>query len=92
MALSFGIPLTFLQMYISFFQGIIVSQEKTGPVAEAVVLFLVSMLIVLIYGVISGNIKGVYVASASLTLAHLAQVLWLILRSRKSRKILESVG
>jgi hypothetical protein len=92
MALSFGIPLTFLQMYISFFQGIIVSQEKTGPVAEAVVLFLISMLSVLIYGVVSGNIKGVYVASASLTLAHLAQVLWLILRSRKNRKKLEAVG
>jgi len=89
-ALSLGIPLTFLQMYISFFQGIIVNQEKTGPVAEAVVLFLVSMCTILIIGVISGNYKGVYVASVSFTTAHIAQILWLLLRSRKNRKLLAS--
>lgn len=90
MALSLGIPLTVLQMYISFFQGIIVNHEKTGPVAEAVVLFLISLLGVLISGVITGNYKGVYVASAAFTAAHLAQVLWLILRSRKNRQQLSS--
>ena len=88
MAISLGIPLTFLQMYISFFQGIIVSQEKTGPVAEAVVLFLVAMLTVLIFGIVTENYKGVYVASASFTIAHISQVLWLLLRSRKNRKLL----
>ena len=90
MAIGLGIPLTFLQMYISFFQGIIVSHEKTGPVAEAVVLFLISMLTVLIFGVVTGNYKGVYVASASFTIAHIAQVLWLLLRSRKNRTLLAS--
>ena len=87
-AISLGIPLTFLQMYISLFQGIIVSKEKTGPVAEAVVLFLVSMLTVLVIGVVTAAYKGVYVAVASFTIAHISQVLWLLIRSRKNRKLL----
>lgn len=84
-ALAIGVPLTFISMYISFFQGIIVNREKTGPVAEAVVMFLITLVIVLITGVVTEAFKGVYVASAAYTAAHISQALWLALRSRKQR-------
>ncbi len=86
--LVFAVPLAVLSVYISLFQGIIVQQEKTGPVAEAVVVFLIVMGGVLIAGVVTGTYKGVYVAAFSFTLAHLVQALWLLIRSRKQQQTL----
>ena len=83
--LAFSIPLAILSVYISLYQGLIVQQEKTGPVAEAVAVFLVVMGGILIAGVITGTYRGVYVAAFSFTLAHLAQGLWLLIRSRRQR-------
>ncbi len=87
-ALAIGVPLTVISIYISYYQGIIVNQEKTGPVAEAVVLFLIVLSAILIMGVVTEAYKGVYVASAAYTAAHLAQAVWLVVRSRKQRQSL----
>lgn len=84
--LAFGIPLTILSVYISLFQGLIVNREKTGPVAEAVVVFLLSLGAVLVTGVLTETFKGVYVASAAFMIAHLTQGLWLMVRSREERR------
>jgi len=86
LALGLGIPMTVLSVYISLFQGIIVHKEKTGPVAEAVVVFLGAMGVVLFIGVATATYKGAYVASAAFMLAHLAQCIWLMIRSRKYRQ------
>jgi len=85
LTLIFGMPLPFISMYISLFQGVIVNQEKTGIIAEAVIVFLIAMGVVLAYGLITKAYNGVYVASAAFTVAHLAQCLWLLFRSRKQR-------
>jgi hypothetical protein len=87
-ALAIGVPLTVISIYISYFQGIIVHREKTGPVAEAVVMFLIVLSAILITGVLTETFKGVYVASVAYSAAHLAQALWLMLRSRKHRHLL----
>ena len=92
LALALGLPLTFLSMMISFYQGIIVHFEKTRPVAEAVVVFLLTMLLMLIAGVLSYAIKGVYVATAAFSLAHLMQALWLMMRSKKQRRKFIELG
>lgn len=81
--LVFGTPLPFISMHISLFQGVIVNKEKTGIIAESVIVFLLIMGVVLAIGVITKAYKGVYIASAEFTLAHMAQCLWLYLRSRK---------
>ena len=86
LALALGLPLTFLSMMISFYQGIIVHFEKTRPVAEAVFVFLISMLLVLLAGVLTYAFKGVFVATAAFSLAHLMQAAWLMLRSKKQRQ------
>lgn len=88
-ALAIGVPLTVISIYISYFQGIIVNKEKTGPVAEAVVMFLITLGGVLLTGVLTKTFKGVYVATVAFTAAHLAQALWLMFRSRKQRRHLE---
>jgi O-antigen/teichoic acid export membrane protein len=88
MTLVLGLPLGFLSVYISLYQGIIVNREKTGAVAEAVVVFLIFLGVILVTGVVTQSFKGVYIASASFTAAHLTQGLWLYLRSRKLRKSL----
>ena len=88
-AVMLGLPLTFVSIYISFYQGIIVFKEKTGPVAEAVVVFLISMLIVLVIGVTTGAFPGVFIASAAYSVAHLAQGVWLMFRSQKQRHDLD---
>jgi hypothetical protein len=83
-----GLPLAFLSFYISFYQGIIVDREKTGPVAEAVAVFLSTISILLFIGVITNIAKGVYVAAVAYSAAHLTQTLWLMVRSRKQRRLL----
>jgi hypothetical protein len=86
--IALGIPLGLFSMYISFYQGIMVNQERTGVVAEAVGMFLVGLLAILVMGIITEAYKGVYVASAAFTIAHLTQVVWLMWRSRKQRRLL----
>jgi hypothetical protein len=56
------VPLAILSVYISLYQGIIVQQEKTGPVAEAVAVFLLVLAMVMITGVVTAPFKGVYMA------------------------------
>lgn len=85
-ALALSIPLSILSFYIHLYQGVIVKSEKTREVPEAVTAFMLSLALFLIIGMLLGSIKGVYVASAAYTIAHLAQGLWLWLRSRKERR------
>lgn len=89
-ALGLGIPLTIFSLLIHFFQGIIVNLEKTSAVAEAVGVFLLVLVVVLIAGVVKESFKGVYVASAAYTIAHIAQAVWLWIRSRKQRQQLST--
>lgn len=86
MTLMLALPLGFLSVWISFYQGIIVQKEKTIAVAEAVVAFLVALVGILLTGVITQSVGGVFVASFAFTIAHLVQGLWLMLRSRGHRR------
>jgi len=47
---------------------------------------MVALAVVLVFGVMMGSIKGIYIASAAFTYAHIAQAVWLWIRSRKLRK------
>jgi len=87
-ALGLVTPLTILTIYISFLQGLIVNQEKTGAVAEAVVIFLVFMGVVLGIGIMTQAYHGIYIAATSFTVAHISQIIWLQVRSRNQRKLL----
>jgi len=81
-ALVMAIPLGVLNVYISYFQGFLVHRSTTRGVAEAVVAFLSAMLVILVAGVVLKVYKGIYVATAAFTVAHIIQTLWLGIRSR----------
>ena len=57
-ALSIGIPLTLLNLYINYFQGMVVKSEKTRPIFEAVVGFMILLLVLLGFGVVIGGVKA----------------------------------
>ncbi len=84
--LALGIPLGFLSVYISYYQGLIVNHTHTGAIAEAVTGFLISMIIILAIEVVTRSFKGVYVASAAFSIAHLAQMIWLMIRGNRQRR------
>ncbi|MCB2202505.1 hypothetical protein KQH56_00715 [bacterium] len=87
-ALILGLPIGALSVYISYYQGMIVHNSRTGVVAEAVLSFLISMTAVLVLGIVMQSVKGVYIASAAFTLAHFTQAIWLMIRTRRQRKVL----
>ncbi len=87
-SLAVAIPVTILSVYISLYQGIIVQQEKTKPVAEAVTVFLLALSVIMVLGVVSNTFMGVYMAAFGYMFAHLAQSIWLQFRSRAQRQSL----
>lgn len=89
-ALIMGLPIGALSVYISYYQGMIVHNSRTGAVAEAVFSFLISMTVILILGIVEQSVKGVYVASTGFALAHFTQAVWLMIRTKKQRKVLFS--
>jgi len=77
-----GLPLSGLNMILSWFQGALVHDKKTRGIPEAVAIYLVTVSLLLFGGVIWGEVIGVYIGMASLGLAQFAQALWLWYRSR----------
>lgn len=86
LAMVLGIPMAFFTFFISFYQGIIVNNGKTGPVPEAVIIFLITLSLMLIIGVLAEFTKGVYVAAVAYSAAHVTQAFWLMIRSRHERQ------
>lgn len=77
-----GLPLSGLNMILSWFQGALVHDKKTRGIPEAVSIYLITVSLLLFGGVIWGEVIGVYIGMASLGLAQFAQALWLWYRSR----------
>ncbi len=84
--LAIGVPLTIISLFINFYQGIIVYFGKTRAVAEAVAIFLFVLGLILAFGIFTDAYLGVYVAVTAFTAAHLAQGVWLMVRSREQRQ------
>lgn len=84
--LLLGIPLGLVSVYISYYQGLIVNHTHTGAIAEAVTAFLISLVIVLVIGVATQSFAGVYIAATAFSVAHIAQMIWLMIRSNKQRR------
>ncbi len=61
----------------SWYQGAIVHSHRTRGITEAVVVFLVSITALLGAGIVFGRVSGIYVAITGVTLASIAQNLWL---------------
>jgi hypothetical protein len=85
----FGLPMGGLSVLQSWYQGAILYSRNTKGIPESMAIFLVTVLIVLSFGVVSGEFTGLFVGLFGFSLANLTQTIWLWVRSRK---IMREVG
>jgi hypothetical protein len=71
-----------LNVFQSWFQGVILHSRRTRAISEAVVIFLITCTVMLWAGVVWGRTTGLYVALAAFAFATLVQTAWLWLRSQ----------
>lgn len=74
-----------LSVFQSWFQGSIIFSHKTRAITESVAIFLSTLVIILLTGVLLGTVTGLYVAASAFAMANLAQSVWLMVRSRGIR-------
>ncbi len=80
--LWFALPLPALSVMQSWYQGAILHGRRTGGLTESVIIYLIVYAILAGAGVAWGQTTGLYVGLGVLTLATLAQTVWLWVRSR----------
>ncbi len=78
-----------MSVFQSWYQGSILTSRKTRGITESVVVYLVTISAVLFGGVLWGRTTGLYVAALAFALSNLSQTAWMLLRSRKIRKIVK---
>ena len=83
--LWFALLLPGLSALQSWFQGVIMHHKRTNAITEAVVLYLIVTVSILIAGVAWGRMRGIYVALFAMTMGELVRLGWLAWRSRKAR-------
>lgn len=88
-ALWFALPNPGLNVFTSFFQGILLHSRKTRGITESVVVFILVTGLILWIGVASQIAEGVYVTWLAFSSGFLMQTLYLWLRSRPQRQILK---
>ena len=83
-SLLFAILMPAYAVAQNYHQGFLVHLQKTRPITEAVIVYLIVCTICLLIGVyVLPTYQGIQVALASFTLAGLTQTAWLLLRRRK---------
>lgn len=78
-----------LSVLQSWYQGTLLYSRNTSGIPESMAFFLVTVMIVLSFGVLSGKFTGLFVGLFGFSLANLTQTIWLWIRSRK---IMREVG
>ncbi len=81
-----GLPIPALSALQSWSQGALVHSRRTRGVTEAVVIYLVTSVAVLVIGVAWARVPGLYVGLAAFMLATATQTAWLSYRSRTARR------
>jgi hypothetical protein len=76
------IALPAIAVFQSWYQGAIVHGRRTRGITEAVVVYLVCILVISWAGVIWGRTTGLYIGLAAMSFSMLAQTGWLWYRSR----------
>lgn len=76
------IALPAIAVFQSWYQGAIVYGRRTRGITEAVVIYLVCILLISWAGVLWGKMTGLYIGLAAMSISMLAQSVWLWFRSR----------
>ena len=86
-ALWLALPMPALSALQSWFQGRLLHSRRTRGITESVVVFLVISITILVAGVRSGAIVGLYVGIAAMVLSTAAQTVLLWLRARRASPV-----
>jgi hypothetical protein len=89
-ALVFALPMPGLVVLQSWYQGTLVNRRRTRGVTEAVGLGLAASATVLVVGVVTEPLAGLYMVWLAFDLAALVQMAWLWLRSRSAMQIVRA--
>jgi len=84
-SLWLALPQPALAVFQSWYQGAILHSKRTRGISEAVVIYLVSVMILLIAIVAWGQMVGLYAAWLAFGISMALQTAWLWLRSREVR-------
>lgn len=81
-SLWIALPIPGLNVFMSWYQGILVHNRRTRAISEAMAIFLLVAGSILLGGVVWGRITGLYVGLAAFGTGMLGQTVWLWRRSR----------
>ena len=81
-ALWWALPLPALSVLQSWYQGAILHRRHTRGITEAVVVYLFTSALILVLGVLWGQMVGLYIGVAALTISVLVQTIWLWHRAK----------
>ncbi|NLE74301.1 MAG: hypothetical protein GX604_06715 [Actinobacteria bacterium] len=84
-------PLPLFAVAQSYFQGTILFSRRTRAITEAVIIFLVAAVAVLVAGVVRGTLVGLPVGLTALVAGEGLRTLWMWIRSRRIRRNLRAV-
>jgi hypothetical protein len=82
-----SLPMPGLSVLQSWYQGLILHDQRTRGITEAVIVFLVTCTLLLWAGVAWGGMTGLYVALGAFVTAMLTQTIWLWFRSRPAEQL-----
>jgi hypothetical protein len=81
-SLWIALPIPACRAALSWYQGLLVNVRRTRPVTEAVVVFAIGCVAVLVAGVSLGRWPGLEVALAGFAVGRSLQTVWLAVRTR----------
>jgi hypothetical protein len=85
-AFLLGLPLGFMSVFQSLYQGSLVHNNQTNAVSEAVGISLLALAMILTIGVMINQITGLYIAMIAYSMAAITQVGWMNLRINRYRR------
>ena len=87
-ALWFSLLTPGAAVFQSWYQGILLNSGKTRGIPEAVGVFLISTIILYIFGIITEIAPGIYIGTLGFSLGMTLQALWLRQKSRVATTVL----
>ena len=82
LSLWLALPLPVLSVLQSWYQGSLLHGRRTRGVTEAVIVYLVAIILLLVAGVAWGQVAGLYIGLAAMSISMTLQTTWLGWRSR----------
>jgi uncharacterized membrane protein len=82
LSLWLALPLPVMSVLQSWYQGSLLHGRRTRGVTEAVIVYIVSIVLLLAAGVAWGQVAGLYIGLAAMSVSMTLQTIWLGWRSR----------